>query len=105
MLSRLTESPWRTLGRSMQRALDWLLMRSATFALPIHRAVERGGAIEHGPHQAALLDVDVLDTAFAFEELFVLTGLSRPFRKQERTTIALGVIALGVQEAVGRMHA
>src|SRR5712691_4403637 len=76
-----------------------------TGALPIDRAIERGGAIKHGTHQAPFLDIDVFDTPFAFEELFVLAVLSRPFREQQGTAIAKSVIALGVQEAVGGMHA
>ena len=56
-------------------------------------------------HQTTWLDVDVLDTAFLLGELCMVADLSRRFRKQERTAVALGTIAVGMSELVGRVHA
>jgi hypothetical protein len=105
VLSRFTESPWRTDGAFDAAGLGLTVDAFGTGALPIDCAVERGGAIKHGAHEATLLDSDVLDTAFAFEELFVFARLCRTLGKEQRTAIALGLVALGVQEAVGGMHA
>ena len=73
-------------------------------ALLVDDLVERGVALERDAHLGTLLAVEVLDTAAAFGELLVVTALSRWLRIKQGTRKALGAIAVGVLEALGRLH-
>ena len=59
-------------------------------ALVVDGVVERPVAIEQSAHQSAFLPIGILDAAFAFGELGVLTGLSRARRKKQGAAKALG---------------
>src|SRR5438132_13984286 len=63
-------------------------------ALAIDRFINGMSAIQSDPHETPLFDIDVLHTANAFGKLLVVAGLSCGFRKQERTLITLGTIAV-----------
>nr|WP_242527381.1 hypothetical protein [Ktedonosporobacter rubrisoli] len=64
-----------------------------------------GGAIQQHSLETAELDIDVFDTTFLLEKLLMLTGLPHRNRIQERTTEALGAIAIGMIKLVGGEHA
>ena len=80
-------------------------MREAPGALRVDGLVERAVSIQGDAHQSAGLDVDVLDAALAKGLLFMLTRLASPGWIQQRTAIALGAVAIGMLELVGRVHA
>lgn len=65
---------------------------------------ERAVAIQGHALDAAEFPIDILDTAFAFDKLFVLTRLTSLHRKKQGTLEALGAIARGMIELDGGMH-
>ena len=67
--------------------------------------IERTGTVQQRAHESALFPVGILDTALAFSELRVLTGLSRRLRKQQGAAKALGAEAVGMGELVGGVYA
>ena len=77
----------------------------ASGPLVVDRVVLGTGAIEQDAPKATELTIDVLDTAFLFAKLLMLTGLAGAQGKEERTAIALGAVAVGMLELVGGMHA
>jgi hypothetical protein len=74
-------------------------------ALGVNDVVERAGAVEQRPHQAALRDIDVFDTAFALDELLVVPALAAVLRKEQGTARALTAVPVGMSELLGGMHA
>jgi hypothetical protein len=79
-----------------------------TFArgtLVIDDFIEGTSAIQHRTHDATGFDVNVFDTAFAFFELLMVAGLACLFWVQERTTVALGFISIGMLMGERGMHA
>jgi hypothetical protein len=62
-------------------------------------------AIEGDTHLSSRFPVDILDTATTFGKLGVVAVFSRLLRKEQWTAEALGAIAIGMVELVGRMHA
>ena len=73
-------------------------------ALSVDELVEQTAAIERDADLRPGLPVHVLDTALAFGELLMLTGLASCGRKEQRAAKALGTIAIGVLEVGGGMH-
>src|SRR5260370_1523984 len=65
-------------------------------ALAIDRFIKRMSAIQSDPHETPLFDVNILHTANAFGKLLMVTGLCCGLRKEERTLITLGSIAIGM---------
>ena len=51
-------------------------------ALVVDGVVERPVTIEQNAHEPAFLPIGILDTAFAFDELGMLTGLCCTSRKE-----------------------
>ena len=74
-------------------------------ALIVDDVRERTVAFEQDAHQSAFLPIGILDAAFAFGELSMLTGLSRAGRKEQGAAKALGTKAVGVLKLRGGMHA
>ncbi len=66
--------------------------------------IERTGTVQQRAHESALIPVGILDTALAFSELRVLTGLFRRLRKQQGAAKALGAEAVGMGELVGGVY-
>jgi hypothetical protein len=60
--------------------------------------------IQGDPLDTAQLPVDILDAAFAFEELLVLTCLASTLREKQGTLEALGAVAVGVIKLFGGVH-
>lgn len=73
--------------------------------LSIDGLVRWRGAISQDSLETAKFDIDVLDAAFLFEKLFVLTGLPCGLWVQERTAKALGTISIGMMELGRGEHA
>ena len=71
----------------------------------VHGVIEGTLTIEQGAHQAAFLPIEVLDTAFGFRELLVVTDLTCPLGEEQRTAKALSAVAVGVLEEKDRVHA
>ena len=67
--------------------------------------VERPVTIESDAHLSPQFPVKIFDTALAFTELSVLTGLFRDVGKEQGAAEALGAVAVGVGELVGGVHA
>ena len=80
-------------------------MRSQAVRWLIDSMEEGTVAVKHGPHQTALLPIEIFDTAFGFGELFMVAGLLGFVGKEQRTAEALGAVAFGVAEEEGGMHA
>ena len=57
--------------------------------LVVDGVVERPVTIEQSAHQPTFLTIGILDTAFAFRELSMVTGLSRAGRKEQGAAKAL----------------
>src|SRR5207247_3081540 len=73
--------------------------------LAVNGLVERTLAIQSDAHQATSFQVDLLDAAFRFAKLLVVTGLAGRGRIEQRTAIALRPVAVGMPELVGGVHA
>ncbi len=95
----------RALGRRVPQVFGLAVDALATGALRVDGLVEGAVSIQGDAHQSARLDVDVLDAALAKGLLFMLTALSSPSWIQEWTAVALGAVAIGMPELVGRVHA
>ena len=74
-------------------------------ALGVDDVIEGTLSIQGHAHQATGFLVDVLDTAFLFAKLLMVTGLLRRLRKEQGTAIALGAVAVGMLELVRGVHA
>lgn len=62
-------------------------------------------SLERDAHLSSQFPIEVLDTAFLFFELRMLTRLSGWLRKHEGTAKALREVAVGVSKLKGGMHA
>lgn len=76
----------------------------AASTLRVNGLIERAGTIEGDSGLAAPFHIDILDTAFLFEELLMLTRGPGLLGKEQRAAIALGAIAIGMVKLVGRLH-
>src|SRR5579875_400906 len=76
-----------------------------TGAALIDHVVQGAVPIEGHAHQTTRFPVEVLDTAFLFEELRMVTAFAVRCGKEQRATKALGAIAVGMHEERGGMHA
>ena len=74
-------------------------------ALTVDSLIERAVTVEAGAHLSARFPVEGFDTTLALSELLVLTALCAGLGKEERTAKALGPVAVGRRELVGRIHA
>ena len=77
----------------------------ASGASVVDDVVERAGAIEQGSHQPAFLPIGIFDAPSPFGELGMRTRFACRFRKEQRTTKALGAKAIGMLELEGGSHA
>ena len=71
----------------------------------VDRVIERTGATHQHACPASRLIVGILQTSMPFEEVLIVTALSRAVRKEEGTGRALSSVAVGVGVAVGGMYA
>ena len=76
-----------------------------TGALGVDGLVERTLPIQGHAHLPAQFPVQVLDTAFLFEELGMVARLSAGLRKEQWAAKALRQVAVGMGELVGGVHA
>ncbi len=60
---------------------------------------------ESDAHLPTAFAVDILDTAFAFGKLFMLTAVSVGRGKEQGAAEALSAVAVGMLKLIGRMHA
>ncbi len=95
----------RTLGRRVPQRFGLTVDAFCAGALAVDALVERPIPIQQHAHQPTGLDIEVFDAAFLFEKLFMLAGLAGGLLEEQRTTVALGAIALGMLELIGRLHA
>ena len=105
VLRRATAGRRRTLGRRVPQRFGLTVDALRTGALAVDALVERPISVQQDAHQPAGLDIEVFDAAFLFEKLLVLAGLAGGLGEEQGTTVALGAIAFGMLELIGRLHA
>src|SRR6266480_6530858 len=93
------------LGAFQACGLRLAIAAFGTGTLLVDALVERTVAIERHTHLPAQFPIEVLDTAFLFEKLRLVTGLPRGVGKEQGAAKALGAVAVGVRKLGGGMHA
>ncbi len=73
-------------------------------ALVVDAVVKRPITVQRHTHPATPFPIDIFDAAFALGELVMLARLPSLCRKEEGTLKALGAIAIGMIELLGRVH-
>ncbi len=77
----------------------------ARSALGVHGFVERAAAIHQEASATSRFIIDLLLASFSFQELFMIAGLSRGLREEQRATVAQSAIAIGMSIVKGGVHA